>query len=180
MSDDKRARMVESQIASRGVRDPFVLEAMRRVPREVFVPPALEEFAFDDAPLPIGEEQTISQPYVVATMIESLGLDPDDRVLEVGAGSGYAAAVLGAIAKEVWAIERHAKLAEAAAERMETLGYGHVHVVVGDGTRGLPEHAPFDAILVSAGGPQVPEALLEQLADGGRLVIPVGDTPRAQ
>lgn len=175
-----RRAMVEHQIAARGVRDQGVLEAMRTVPREAFVPERLAELAYDDTPLPIEEEQTISQPYVVAAMAEALGLGPDDRVLEVGAGSGYAAAVLSRIACEVWAIERHQALADLAQRRMEKLGYQNVHVRKGDGTLGWPEHAPYDAIVVAAGGPEVPPALIDQLASGGRLVIPVGRDPRLQ
>lgn len=152
-----------------------MLDAMGTVPREAFVPDVSRHEAYEDRPLPIGEGQTISQPYVVALMIEALSLDADDRVLEVGAGSGYAAAVLGRIARDVYAIERHASLAHAASDRMRRLGYDNVRVTAGDGTRGWPEEAPFDAILVSAGGPEVPEPLLDQLAPGGRLVIPLGD-----
>src|SRR4051794_26029738 len=169
-----RERMVEIQIARRGVRDPRVLKAIREVPREAFVESGFEEFAYEDGPLPIGEGQTISQPYVVALMIEAAELEPSDRVLEVGAGSGYAAAVLSRIAARVHAIERHPELAASARRRLTELGYRNVDLHVGDGTRGWPEAAPFDAILVSAGGPDVPPALQEQLAIGGRLIIPVG------
>src|SRR3954452_4452999 len=169
-----RTRMVEVQIARRGVRDRSVLDAMRRVPREAFVLPGFEEFAYEDGPLPIGEGQTISQPYVVALMIEAAEVKPGDHVLEVRAGSGYAAAVLSHIADRVYAIERHPSLGEAARRRFERLGYDNVELRVGDGTKGWPEVAPFDAILVSAGGPEVPSALKEQLAIQGRLVIPVG------
>ena len=175
-----RERMVEVQIARRGVRDVHVLEAMRRVPREAFVGSGYEEFAYEDGPLPIGEGQTISQPYVVALMIEAAEVKPGDRVLEVGAGSGYAAAVLSQIADRVHAIERHRSLAEAAGPRFETLGYDNIELRVGDGTLGWPEAAPFDAILVAAGGPEAPEELKRQLAIGGRLVIPVGKAPRRQ
>jgi protein-L-isoaspartate(D-aspartate) O-methyltransferase len=177
---DRRRRMVDEQIVARGVADPAVLDAMRAVPREMFVPASAAEFAYEDSPVPIGEEQTISQPYVVALMAEALELTAADRVLEIGAGSGYAAAVLSRIAAEVYAIERHASLADLATSRLKDLGYDNVHVVHGDGTLGLASHAPYDAIVVAAGGPSVPEALRSQLAIGGRLVIPVGTTQRAQ
>ncbi|CAA2159931.1 Protein-L-isoaspartate O-methyltransferase [Methylobacterium brachiatum] len=170
-----RTCMVDVQIARRGVRDKTVIEAMRSVPREAFVEPGLEEFAYEDGPLPIGEGQTISQPYIVALMMETAELGPNDRVLEVGAGSGYAAAVASRIAATVYAIERHSSLGTAARQRFERLGYSNIELRVSDGTRGWPEVAPFDAILVSAGGPEVPQALKEQLTIGGRLVIPVGD-----
>lgn len=176
----QRERMVERQIASRGVSDDRVLNALRNVPREQFVAGRLQEFAYEDAPLPIEEGQTISQPYIVALMIEAAQVEPGDRVLEVGAGSGYAAAVLGQIAAEVYAVERHESLADLAGRRMKRLGYRNVHVVHGDGTRGHPEKAPFDVILVSAGGPEAPPSLLEQLKIGGRLIIPIGDSPRTQ
>jgi len=173
--EDERDRMVRRQLRRRGIRDERVLDAMGRVPRERFVPTELETSAYADRALPIDRGQTISQPYVVALMIEALEPRPSDRVLEVGAGSGYAAAVLGQLVREVVAIERHAPLADEARRRIEELGYGNVRIVAGDGTLGWPEDAPFDGILVSAGGPEVPPALLEQLAVGGRLVIPVGD-----
>ncbi|MBY5704490.1 protein-L-isoaspartate(D-aspartate) O-methyltransferase [Rhizobium leguminosarum] len=177
MVDYQRMRdhMVEVYIRRRGIRDEHVLKAMRTVPRERFVAEGMAEFAYEDAPLPIEEGQTISQPYIVAAMIEAAEVRPGDRVLEVGAGSGYAAAVISQIAEHVYAIERHEALATSAKRRMADLGYGNVEVLAGDGTRGLPEQAPFDAILVAAGGPAVPEALKEQLAIGGRLVIPVGE-----
>jgi protein-L-isoaspartate(D-aspartate) O-methyltransferase len=147
---------------------------MRKVPREKFVPPRLADEAYDDGPLPIGEGQTISQPYIVALMTEALRLGPRDRVLEIGTGSGYAAAVLAEITAEVYTIERVAPLAESARQRLADVGYASVHVHCGDGTLGWPEHAPYDAIVVTAGGPTVPKALLDQLAVGGRLVMPVG------
>ena len=175
-----RQEMVDRQIAARGVRDRRVLEALGTVPREAFLPERLAELAYDDTPLPIGEEQTISQPYVVALMAEALELNVGDKVLEIGSGSGYAAAVLSRIAREVWTIERHESLASEAQERMARLGYANVHVIHGDGTLGWAEHAPYDAIVVAAGGPEVPQALLEQLAPGGRLVIPIGPEPRTQ
>ncbi len=146
-----RSRMVEVHIAQRGVRDPHVLNAMRHVPREAFVRPGLEEFAYEDGPLPIGEDQTISQPYIVALMIEAAEVKPGERVLEVGAGSGYAAAVMGQIAERVYAVERHPSLGEAARERFGRLGYDNIDLRVGDGTLGWPEAAPFDAILVATG-----------------------------
>jgi protein-L-isoaspartate(D-aspartate) O-methyltransferase len=172
--------MVRTQIAARGIQDPAVLEAMRSVPREAFLPPELEEFACDDSPLPIGRGQTISQPYIVALMAAAAALRPGDRVLEVGTGSGYAAAVLARIAREVYTIERHEELASLAARRLAELGISNVQVRHGDGTLGWPEHAPFDAIVVAAGGPKVPDALLDQLAPGGRLVIPVGEGREVQ
>lgn len=169
-----RDRMVDVQIARRGVRDRHVLDAMREVPREAFVEPSFEEFAYQDGALPIGEGQTISQPYIVALMIEAAEVKPGEKVLEVGVGSGYAAAVISKIAKRVYAIERHAALGRAAKRRFEELGYDNIELRVGDGTKGWPEAAPFDAILVSAGGPEAPQALKDQLAPGGRLVVPVG------
>ena len=176
----ERERMVERQIAARGVHDARVLEAMRLVPREEFVDDALRAHAYDDSPLPIAEGQTISQPYIVALMAEAARLRPNDKVLEIGAGSGYAAAVLGEVAARVYAIERHASLAVLAQRRLQRLGYDNVEVRVGDGSGGWPEAAPFDAILAAAGGPAVPDVLLQQLAIGGRLVMPVGELPREQ
>lgn len=170
-----RSQMVDSQIARRGVADRHVLAAMREVPRERFVDTAMAEFAYEDSPLPIEEGQTISQRYIVAAMIEAAEIGPGDRVLEVGAGSGYAAAVMGQIAEKVYAIERHDALGQAARDRFDALNYRNIEIRVGDGTKGWPDAAPFDAILVAAGGPDVPRALKEQLAVGGRLVIPVGE-----
>lgn len=175
-----RTRMVERDLAGRGIRDPRVLEAMRTVPREHFVAPELREFAYEDSPLPIEEEQTISQPWIVAHMTEALELGDGDRVLEIGTGSGYAAAVLSRIADHVYTIERHGPLARLAAARVEALGYDNVTVRHGDGTLGWPEEAPFDAIVVAAGGPEVPRPLLDQLSGEGRLVIPVGETLHEQ
>jgi protein-L-isoaspartate(D-aspartate) O-methyltransferase len=176
----KRAEMVRLQIEARGIRDPQVLRAMREVPREAFLPPELEEFAHRDSPLPIECQQTISQPYIVALMTAALELRPGDRVLEIGTGSGYAAAVLSRIAREVFTVERHEDLARSGARRLRELGFANVSVLHGDGTLGWPEKAPFDAIVVAAGGPSVPEALLDQLAVGGRLVIPVGEERELQ
>jgi protein-L-isoaspartate(D-aspartate) O-methyltransferase len=170
----KRARMVEEQLRARGIRDERVLAAMARVPREAFIASEDAANAYGDFPLPIGAGQTISQPYIVAAMVEALELHPEDRVLEVGTGTGYEAAILGELAAKVWTIERHAELAGKARETLQRLGYANVHVVHGDGSLGLPEHAPFNKILVAAAAPRVPEALLSQLADGGRLAVPVG------
>ena len=175
-----RQDMVEKQIAGRGVRSKLILEAMQSVPREAFLPERLREFAYEDSPLPIDADQTISQPYIVAFMTEALGLRGGERILEIGAGSGYAAAVLSRIAGEVYTVERIGQLAEKAASVLSDLGYANVHVLHGDGTLGWLEHAPFDAIIVAAGGPSVPQSLKEQLKVGGRLVIPVGTDPRAQ
>lgn len=172
--EQRRLRMVEAQIARRGVRDDRVLAAMREVPRERFVAPEMAEFAYNDSPISIGEGQTISQPYIVAAMIEAAEVRPGDRVLEVGAGSGYAAAVLARLAARVYAIERHEALGKSARNRLDALGYRNIEMRIGDGTKGWPDAAPFDAILVAAGGPEVPAALKEQLAIGGRLVMPVG------
>lgn len=166
--------MVERQIRRRGIADPAILAAFAEVPREAFVPEGMREFAYDDGPLPIGAAQTISQPYIVACMIDAAEVGAGDRVLEVGAGSGYAAAVLSRIAREVFAVERHESLAGAARKRIDALGYENCQIIAGDGLAGLPEHAPFDAILVAARGEKVPEALKHQLAIGGRLIMPVG------
>ena len=176
----QRDRMVRQQLRARGVRDERVLAAMQRVRREVFVPGGVGDQAYQDRPLPIGEGQTISQPYIVAYMIEALCLTGAERVLEIGAGSGYAAAVLAEVAHEVFTIERIGQLAERAAACLNDEGYDNVHVMHADGTRGWQEKAPFDAILVSAGAPEVPESLKSQLAVGGRMVIPVGRNERAQ
>lgn len=166
--------MVDSQIEGRGVSDPATLAAMREVPRWEFVPGDIRNRAFEDNPLPIGEGQTISQPYIVAYMTEALKLEADDRVLEVGTGSGYQAAILGVIAADVYTIEIVPTLAEDAAETLKRLGYDNVHVRVGDGYQGWPEEAPFDAIIVTCAPDHVPQPLLDQLADGGRLVLPLG------
>ncbi len=170
-----RERMVQTQIAARGIKDPRVLEAMRKIPRHLFVEEALKDQAYGDYPLPIGEGQTISQPYIVALMTEALELKGPEKVLEVGTGSGYQAAILAELARQVFSIERYPSLAYRAKRLLEQLGYRNVIIKVGDGTKGWPEMAPFDAIIVTAAGPKIPEPLLEQLKDGGRLVMPVGD-----
>ena len=170
-----REEMVATQIASRDVRDPRTLAAMRKVARHLFVPPALAGQAYEDHPLPIGHGQTISQPYIVAFMTEALGLRGGETVLEVGTGSGYQAAVLGEIAARVYTIEIVAPLAEEAAALLKRLGYANVEARAGDGYLGWPEAAPFDAIMVTAAAPRIPEPLKQQLKDGGRLILPVGD-----
>lgn len=174
MPNAERTRMVSTQIEARGITDPLVLQAMRDVPRDRFVPVSLVHLAYDDSPLPIGEGQTISQPYIVAAMTAAARLKPGARVLEIGTGSGYGAAVLSRIAADVYTVERIGALASAARARLEQLGYATVHVREGDGSLGWPEHAPYDAILVTAAAPQTPGALLQQLVVGGRLVMPVG------
>jgi protein-L-isoaspartate(D-aspartate) O-methyltransferase len=166
--------MVEQQVASRGVGSRLVLDAMRRVPRELFVPEHLRDLAYADGPLSIGEGQTISQPYIVALMVEALCLYGGEKVLEIGTGSGYAAAVLAEIAGQVYTIERIDQLAQKAKIVLEEAGYDNVQVIQGDGTLGWPQQAPYDAIVVTAGGPEVPGSLKNQLKPGGRLVIPVG------
>jgi protein-L-isoaspartate(D-aspartate) O-methyltransferase len=178
--EEQRRRLVRGQLCGRGITDPAVVEAFSNVRREAFLPPEMAEFAYQDTPLPIEKGQTISQPYIVALMTEALELKPRDRVLEVGTGSGYAAAILGAIAREVYTVERHAELAEQAARRLQAEGFDNVFVFHGDGTLGWPDHAPYDAIVVAAGGPEVPQPLLDQLAIGGRLVIPVGEEKNLQ
>jgi protein-L-isoaspartate(D-aspartate) O-methyltransferase len=170
--------MVREQIAGRGIRDERVLAALRRVPRHLFLPEEARKYAYLDGPLRIGQGQTISQPYIVALMTQLLAVKPADKVLDVGTGSGYQAAVLNELVAEVQSIERIPELAEQAAETLAALGYDKVHVHVGDGSRGHPPAAPYDGILVAAAAPKAPQALLDQLAEGGRLVIPVGS--RAQ
>lgn len=169
-----RQRMVEQQLAARGIRDERVLDAMREVPREAFIAAELADFAYHDGPVPIGEEQTISQPYVVALMLEAAAITASDQVLEIGAGSGYVAALLSRMARKVYAIERHATLAAQAAKRLQQLGCDNAEILCADGTEGWVAAAPFDAIIVSAGSPDIPETLKRQLLIGGRLVIPVG------
>lgn len=176
----ERFRMVERQIAGRGVRAPAVLAAMTKVPREQFMPDIWRDKAYADRPLPIGCEQTISQPYIVAFMIEALQLKGGEKVLEIGTGSGYAAAVLAQIAGEVYSIERIGELASRATEVLKQLGLSNIHVKTGDGTLGWPEHAPYDAIVVTAGGPELPLSLKAQLKAGGRLVMPAGKEHTAQ
>lgn len=173
--DAERAEMVKYQIVRRGVRDPRVLAAMREVPRHAFVPDEHDRLAYDDTPLPIGFEQTISQPFIVAYMTEALEVEPEHRVLEIGTGSGYQAAVLGEIARRVYTIEIVPELAARATRTLGELGYENVAVREGDGYAGWPEHAPFDRIMVTAAPDHVPQPLVDQLAVGGRLVIPVGD-----
>ena len=168
--------MVERQLEARGIKDRRVLDAMREVPRHLFVPAAYRERAYDDCPLPIDERQTISQPYMVAWMTELLRLEGEETVLEVGTGSGYQGAVLSKLARFVFTMERIPLLAEAAKKRLRDMGIENAEVVVGDGTEGLLEHAPYEGIIVTAGSPSVPPRLVEQLVDGGRLVIPVGSS----
>lgn len=171
----ERERMVENQIRSRGIKDERVLEAMATIPRHVFVPSENRHLAYADAPLPIGHRQTISQPFIVALMTELLDLDGDETVLGVGTGSGYQAAILGRLAKRVYSLERIPELAEHARGILRALKVDNVEVLVADGSQGLPEHAPFEGIMVTAAAPRVPVPLKEQLADGGRLVLPVGE-----
>lgn len=172
--EKERERMVATQIAARGVKDPAVLDAMRRVPRHAFIPPARRALAYKDYPIQIDCGQTISQPYMVALMTGLLELRPEDRVLEIGTGSGYQTAILAELAAEVISIERHEALADHARDQLDQLEYSNVAVLTGDGTLGCREHAPFDAILVTAGSPHVPASLRDQLAEGGRLVCPTG------
>jgi len=169
-----RQQMVTSQLRARGIADERVLEAMSRVPRHEFAPERFRDQAYEDHPLPIGEGQTISQPYIVAIMLEALKLSPNDKVLEVGTGSGYVTALLAELTADVMSIERHVSLAESARSFLATLGYENVRVVTGNGWQGCPEAAPYNAIVVSAAAPEVPRALVAQLAEGGRMIIPVG------
>jgi protein-L-isoaspartate(D-aspartate) O-methyltransferase len=176
----QRSEMLEKQLRRRGILDFAVLGAMDAVPRHEFVPPELRARAYEDLPLSIGAGQTISQPYIVAAMTAALRLDPQDRVLEIGTGCGYQAAVLSLLAKEVFTIECRTELARSAASRLAALGYSNVHVHCGDGTLGLPECAPFDAILIAAAAPAVPKPLLVQLAEGGRMILPVGSADQQE
>jgi protein-L-isoaspartate(D-aspartate) O-methyltransferase len=171
---EAREWMVQEQIVARGIRDPRVLLAMRTIPRHRFVPPEMQAAAYDDGPLPIGLGQTISQPYVVAFMTEALKLQPQDRVLEIGTGSGYQAAILSLLVREVYTIEIIESLGKQAEARLKDMGYANIHVRIGDGYRGWPEAAPFDAIIVTAAPPDVPPALVAQLREGGCMVVPVG------
>jgi len=171
---DERLRMVESQIATRGIRDQRVLSAMSEIPRHLFVPHPYDKSAYEDCPLPIGNGQTISQPYIVALMTELLALQPADRVLEIGTGCGYQAAVLAAIVRQVTTIERIPEVAGLARKNLGAVGSGNVEVIVGDGTVGFPQNAPYNGIIITAATPSVPQPLIEQLAEGGRLVAPVG------
>ena len=172
--EEERERMVIEQLRARGVTDARLLEAFRTVPRHLFVPEELQEQAYTDHPLPIGAGQTISQPYMVALMTEWLHLQGHERALEIGAGSGYQTAILAALALEVFTVERIPDLARTVSERLTRLGYLNVHVTTGNGSLGWPEHAPYDAILVTAAAPEVPQPLVAQLAEGGRMVLPIG------
>jgi protein-L-isoaspartate(D-aspartate) O-methyltransferase len=174
-----RRNMVESQLRARGIRDERVLAAMLHVPRHEFVSEDYRDQVYEDHPIPIGEGQTLSQPYIVAIMLQALALDPPDAVLEIGTGSGYQTALLSELARRVYSVERHASLARAAQTTLARLSYTNLEVLLGDGSHGLPEHAPFDAIVVSAAAPHIPPPLFEQLREGGRMVIPVGP-PHAQ
>jgi protein-L-isoaspartate(D-aspartate) O-methyltransferase len=173
----RRAEMVEHQLRERGIRDERVLAAMGEVPREAFVSERRRDLAYADAALPIGSEQTISQPWIVAAILQALELRGDERVLEIGTGSGYSTCLLGRLSKHVVSVERHSGLARAAAEALRSCGADNVELMVGDGSRGVPDRAPFDAIAVHAAAPAPPPALLDQLADGGRMVVPVAEGP---
>lgn len=173
--EDARQKMIEEQLIKRGIQNPRVLQAMGKVPRHLFVDKSLADKAYEDTPLPIGFSQTISQPYMVAIMTELLDLKGEEKVLEVGTGSGYQAAVLAELCRLVISIERHAELAEQAQKKLQELGYTNIEIKVGDGTLGWPEQAPYDGIVVTAGAPEIPPELIKQLVEGGRMTIPVGD-----
>ena len=175
-----RRQMVDSQLRARGLSDQRVLDAMTRVPRDEFTPESYRDQAYEDHPLPIGEGQTISQPYIVGLMLEALALSPADRVLEIGTGSGYVTALLAELTAQVFSVERHAVLADAARERLARLGYANVRVIIGDGSQGYAEAAPYNAIIVSAAAAEVPPALLAQLGEGSRMIIPVGSADSQQ
>ena len=177
--EELRRRMVQEQLELRGISDPRLLEAFRRVPRHLFVPPEQQAQAYEDHPIPIGAGQTISQPYMVALMVQLLKLQGHERILEVGTGSGYQLAILAELALEVYSIERLPELAAGALGRLERLGFLNVHISPGNGSLGWPEHAPYDGVVVAAGSPGIPQPLVDQLVDGGRLVIPVG-SPQTQ
>jgi protein-L-isoaspartate(D-aspartate) O-methyltransferase len=172
---DLRERMVTTQIIARGIKDPRVIEAMRKVPRHLFVPENIRERAYDDRPLPIGEGQTISQPYIVAFMTEALNLSSGDKALEIGTGSGYQAAILAEIVKEVYTIEIRPRLGKTARERLKEMGYKNIFVEIGDGYKGWPEKAPFNAVIVTCAPERIPRPLIDQLTEGGRMIIPVGE-----
>ncbi len=175
-----RKQMVDLQLRSRGIADERVLAAMERVPRHEFTIGPSREQAYEDHPLPIGEEQTIAQPYIVALMLQALRISPSDKVLEIGTGSGYVTAILCELTTKVYSIERHAALAQRAKDTLRQLGHSNAMILVGDGSRGLPDAAPFDVIVVSAAAPALPQALISQLADGGRMIIPVGNEDAQQ
>ena len=172
---DERSRMVEHQIHSRGIMNPRVLGAMREIPRHIFIPPPYDQSAYDDAPLPIGNGQTISQPYIVALMTELLDPHPNDNILEIGAGSGYQAAILSLLVQHITTVERIPDVADLARKNLEKLGLKNIRIVLGDGTRGYPDNAPYHGIMITAATPEIPKPLIDQLAIGGVLVAPVGD-----
>jgi protein-L-isoaspartate(D-aspartate) O-methyltransferase len=172
----ERQAMVARQLRNRGIRDQRVLAAMEKVPRHIFVPPQLRSSAYDDSPVAIGDGQTVSQPFIVAYMLQGLEIEPSNRVLEIGTGTGYQAALLAELAREVYTVERVESLFLAAKANLESLGYSTVEAVLGDGTRGLPGHAPYDRIIVAAAAPDIPAPLFHQLAEGGRMILPVGST----
>jgi protein-L-isoaspartate(D-aspartate) O-methyltransferase len=172
--EEERRKMVENQIAARGVRDPRVLAAMREVPRHLFIPPPYDRNAYEDSPLPIGNGQTISQPYIVAVMTELLNPKPLDNALEIGTGTGYQAAILSRVVKRVTTIERIPEVADLARRNLAALHFDNIEIIVGDGTLGYPEHAPYDVIIITAATPDIPDPLVSQLAEGGRMVVPTG------